>query len=138
MSTKTLTMPAEASAPAAPERTPVALVGNLTRDPEVKQSGRGTTYVTVGLAVDEPGPNGWSDKATTFYELVVFDDLARHAVECIHKGDRVLVAGRQEDRTWIDQEGQERTEHRVTLDDLGPSLRWASASVRRVSRADKA
>ena len=112
------------------------LVGNLTKDPELRFSSKGTAWCSVGLAVtprvrDDDGT--WADGETTFYELVTFGDLAEHVAELV-KGTRVIAAGKLETETWTAKDGTERETVKLLADEVGASLRYASVDVRRTSR----
>ena len=112
------------------------LVGNLTRDPELRFSAKGTAWCTVGLAVtprvrDDDG--NWSDGETAFYDLVTFGDLAEHVAE-LAKGTRVIAYGRVETETWTAKDGTERETVKLLADEVGPSLRYASVEVHRTAR----
>ena len=112
------------------------LTGNLTRDPELRFSAKGTAWCSVGLAVtprvrDDDGT--WADGETTFYELVTFGDLAEHVAELV-KGTRVIAAGKLETETWTAKDGTERETVKLLADEVGASLRYASVDVRRTSR----
>ena len=113
------------------------LSGNLTRDPELRFSTKGTAWCTVGLAVN---PRKRLDDGTheelpaEFYELVAFGDTAEHLAESLGKGDRVLATGRIEVDTWTTRDGEERTTTKLVCDEVGPSLRYTSVEVRRTAR----
>ena len=75
-------------------------VGNLTRDPELRYSTKGTAWASCGLAVTRRKRNDdgtFEDLPTEFYDLVCFGELAEHVAECLHTGDRVVVVGRLEE-----------------------------------------
>lgn len=112
------------------------LTGNLTRDPELRFSAKGTAWCSVGLAVtprvrDDDGT--WADGETTFYELVTFGDLAEHVAELV-KGTRVIASGKLETETWTAKDGTERETVKLLADEVGASLRYATVDVRRTSR----
>lgn len=113
------------------------LTGNLTRDPELRFSANGTPWCSAGLAVTPrvQGEDGnWQDGETAFYELVCFGDLAEHAAECLHMGDRVLAYGRIAHETWAAKDGTERTTEKLVCDEVGPSVRFHTATVNRTDR----
>jgi single-strand DNA-binding protein len=116
-----------------PER--VTLVGNLTADPELRYTPSGLQVADLRLAVTPRIRQGdtWTDGETTFHTVTVWRDQASNAAETLAKGARVIVVGRPKQRSWTDQEG---TEHQVTeidAEELGPSLRWATATVTRTN-----
>jgi single-strand DNA-binding protein len=112
---------------------PVAKVGNLTREPELRFGlDTGNPYCRFGLAVERPKePGNWSgERETTFFDATAFGTLAEHVAE-LGKGTRVLVIGKAELEHWTDDEGTERTTKRILVDACGPDLRWATATVKR-------
>ena len=113
------------------------LTGNLTRDPELRFSAKGTAWCSAGLAVKPRrrlDDGGDEDPATEFYDLVCFGDLAEHVAECLAKGDRVIACGREEQETWTGRDGAERTTRKLLADDLGVSLRFGVARLERTER----
>ncbi len=115
---------------------PVAKVGNLTRDPQLRTSDSGVVYAVCGLAVDTPvvadDPETDAERVETetrFYDLVCFGTLAENVAASMAKGTRVLVAGRVEVRAWTDDDGATRVVDRIVADAIGPELRWATATV---------
>jgi single-strand DNA-binding protein len=120
----------------------VTLVGNLTADPELRFTPSGLQVANLRLAVtprtrQEDGT--WADGETTFHTINVWRDQAEHAVDSLGKGARVLVVGRPKQRTWTDQDGTEHHVTEVDAEELGPSLRWATAKVTRTNgRSGKA
>ena len=113
----------------------VTLVGNLTRDPELRftQSGRGVA--SFGLAVNRRYQmNGEWQEETSFFNVVAWGDLGENASASLNKGSRIVVTGRLQQREYETREGEKRTVVEVIADDLGPSLRWAQAEVNKISR----
>jgi single-strand DNA-binding protein len=110
----------------------VTLVGNVTRDPELRFTPSGQATANFGLAVNRSWQNrqtqAW-EEATSFFDIVCWASLAENASESIRKGTRLLVTGRLEQRSWETGEGEKRTKVEVIADEIGPSLRWASAQV---------
>ena len=110
------------------------LAGNLTRDPELRFSAKGTAWCTAGLAVNRRrrlDDGSYEELPAEFYELVCFGDLAEHLAECLSKGDRVVAWGRIEEETWTGHDGTERTTTKLLADDLGVSLRFGAVTVER-------
>jgi len=112
----------------------VVKVGNLTRDPKRLRSDSGVDYAVCGLAVDTPtvidDDNGKRvERETRFYDLVCFGTLAENVTACLHKGMRVIVAGRSEIRAYTGDDGSTRVVDRIVADAIGPELRWARAKV---------
>ena len=116
----------------------VTLVGNITRDPELRFTPSGQANCRMGLAVNRR----WQDKAsgewkenTSFFDVISWGQMAENVGNSLKKGARVLVTGRLEQRSWEDKEsGQKRYAVEIIADEVGPSLRWATASVERIER----
>ena len=110
----------------------VTLVGNVTRDPELRYTASGQAMAKFGLAVNRRWQNrqtqAW-EEATSFFDIVAWREMAENIGESVQKGSRVLVTGRLEQRSWESQEGDKRSTVEVVADEVGPSLRWATASV---------
>ena len=118
------------------DATPTAKVGNVTRDPELKVSAKGTAFATFGLAVTPYVPKDEPKPETTFYEVVVFGTLAEHCAESLTKGDRVVVVGKGELDKWTGKDGVERTTKKIVADAIGPDLRFASVKIERTERRE--
>jgi single-strand DNA-binding protein len=119
-----------------PETERVTVVGNLTADPELRFTPSGLQVANLRIAVtprtrQEDGT--WSDGETSFHTVNVWRDQAEHATESLGKGARVLVVGRPKQRTWTDTDGTEHHVTEVDAEELGPSLRWATAKVTRTN-----
>jgi single-strand DNA-binding protein len=115
----------------------VTLVGNLTRDPELRFTNSGMAVATFGLAVNFRRQRGgeWEEE-TSFFDITTFAQMAENAAESLNKGNRVLVTGRLQQRSWENQDGDKRSKVEVVADEIGPSLRWATATVERTERTD--
>jgi len=115
----------------------VTLVGNITRDPELRFTPAGAANATFGLAVNRRWQNRqtneWEEKVS-FFNVVVWREMAENAAESLSKGMRVMVTGRLEQRSWETQEGEKRTVVEIAADEIGPSLRWATAEIKRSER----
>ena len=111
----------------------VSLVGNLTDDPEVRFTPGGTQVGSFRLAVTPRVREGdqWKDGDTSFFRVNVWRDLAAHAAESLSKGDRALVLGRLRARSWETPEGERRSVVEVEAEEVGPSLKWATATPQR-------
>ncbi len=113
----------------------VTLVGNLTRDPELRYTTGGRGVASFGLAVNRRWQqNGEWQEAVSFFNVVAWADLGENAAASLTKGSRCLVTGRLEQRSYDNKDGQKVNITEVIADDLGPSLRWAQAQVERISR----
>jgi single-strand DNA-binding protein len=115
----------------------VTLVGNITRDPELRFTPSGQATATFGLAVNRRWQNRQSqewEEATSFFDVVCWRELADNVSESLTKGSRVIVTGRLEQRSWETPDGDKRSKIEVVADEIGPSLRWATAEVRKTDR----
>jgi single-strand DNA-binding protein len=117
-------------------QTPTAKVGNLTRDPELKVSAKGTAFATYGLAVKPYVAKGEPEPETTFYEVVCFGSLAEHVAECMAQGDRAVVVGKGELDRWTGKDGAERVTKKIVADAIGPDLRFTTVEIQRTERRE--
>jgi single-strand DNA-binding protein len=123
-----------------PSRGPVVTkIGNLTADPELRFSEKGTPYCRMRLAVSTPvKPGDWAgERKTSYYDVTAFGTLAENATDSLGKGDRVLVTGRGEVRSWTGDDGTDHSEKVILADGLGPDLRWATATIARNASGDR-
>lgn len=113
----------------------VTIVGNVTRDPELRYLTSGTGLAQFGVAVNRRYTrNGEQVEETSFFDVVCWRDLADNVSESISKGDRVIVYGRLEQRSWETQDGDKRSKVEIVADEVAPSLRWATAKVEKIRR----
>jgi single-strand DNA-binding protein len=113
----------------------VTLTGNLTKDPELRYTTGGRGVASFGLAVNRRYQvNGEWQEQVSFFNVVAWADLGENAAASLHKGNRIVVTGRLEQRSYETREGEKRNVTEVIADDLGPSLRWAQAQVERIYR----
>jgi single-strand DNA-binding protein len=113
----------------------VTLVGNLTRDPELRYTTGGRGVASFGLAVNRRYQvNGEWQEQVSFFNVVAWGDLGENAAASLTKGARTIVTGRLEQRSYETKDGEKRSVTEVIADELGPSLRWAQAQVERISR----
>ena len=112
----------------------VTVVGNVTRDPELRFTPNGAAVATFGLAWNRRTQDG--EDQPSFFDVTVWRQLAENVCESIEKGSRVVVYGRLEQRSWENQEGERRSKVEIIADDVAPSLKWATAEVRRNERRD--
>lgn len=115
----------------------ITVVGNVTRDPELRFTPSGQAVATFGVAVNRRWQNRQNqqwEESTSFFDVVAWGSLGENVAESVNKGARVIVTGRLEQRTWETQEGQKRSVIEVIADEVGPSLRWATAQVVRNER----
>jgi single-strand DNA-binding protein len=115
----------------------VSLIGNLTDDPEVRFTPGGTQVGSFRLAVTPRVREGdtWKDGDTSFFRVNLWRDLASHAADSLSKGDRALVIGRLKARSWETPEGERRSVVEVEAEEVGPSLKWATAKPQRTRKA---
>ena len=116
----------------------IIITGNLTDDPELRYTPNGAAVVKFRVAVnkrykDEAG--NWKDGETSYFTVNAWRTLAENVAESLTRGTRVVVAGRLQMRSWETQEGDKRTVVEIEADEIGPSLRWATAKVERQGRS---
>ncbi|MCP5029563.1 MAG: single-stranded DNA-binding protein [Actinomycetia bacterium] len=116
----------------------VDLVGNVTRDPELRFTPSGQAVATFGLAVNRRWQNRQTqewEEAVSFFDIVCWAQMAENVSESVTRGTRIMVTGRLEQRSWENQEGEKRSKVEVVADEIGPSLRWATAQVQKNERS---
>lgn len=115
----------------------VTLIGNLVDDPELRFTPSGVALAKIRFAVNRryQDRNGEWQEDTSFFGGTLWRDAAENAAESLTKGARVIVTGRLEQRTWETQEGDKRSVVEVAIDEIGPSLRWATATVTKSPRS---
>lgn len=114
----------------------VTLVGNLTRDPELRFTTGGRGVASFGLAVSRRyQQNGEWQEQTSYFNIVAWGQMGENAAATLTKGMRVVVTGRLEQREYETQQGEKRNVVEIVADEIGPSLRWATATVERTQRA---
>ena len=120
--------------------THVTICGNLTDDPEVTFTPNGAAVCNFRLAVTPRvrDGNGWKDGDTSFFRITAWRDLATHLCDSLSKGDRVIVQGQLRMRAWETPEGDKRQVVEVTAEEVGPSLRWATAKPERTRKTSTA
>ena len=114
----------------------VTLVGNVTKEPELRFTGGGKGVASFGLAVNRRYQvnNEWQEQVS-FFNIQAWGTLGENAAASLQKGTRVIVTGRLEQRSYETKEGEKRSVVEVVADEIGPSLRWARAEVERVAGA---
>jgi single-strand DNA-binding protein len=109
----------------------VSFAGNLTDDPELRHTQGGVARAIFRVAV-----SGRREQEASFFTVVVWRDQAEHVAESLSKGSRVVVVGRlQQQRNWTAEDGSARSTVEVVAEELGPSLRWATATTTRAPRS---
>ena len=120
--------------------TTITVVGNLTADPELRftQSGAAVASFTVASTprTFDRQSGEWKDGEALFLRCNVWRQVAENVAESLTRGSRVLVSGRLRQRSFETKEGEKRTVVELEVDEIGPSLRYATAKVNKVSRGD--
>jgi single-strand DNA-binding protein len=114
----------------------ITIVGNITRDPELRFTPSGQANARLGVAVNrrwQDRNSGEWQEATSFFDVIAWRELAENVNESLKRGARVIVTGRLEQRTW-EQEGNKRSVVEIIADEVAPSLRWATAKVEKTER----
>lgn len=119
--------------------TPITVVGNLTADPELRFTPSGAAVANFTVASTprtfDRQTNEWKDAETLFMRCSVWREAAENVAESLTRGARVVVTGRLVSRSWEDKEtGQKRTVMEMQADEVGPSLRYATAKVTKTQR----
>jgi len=117
--------------------TTTTIVGNLTRDPEIRYTRDGQATTSLSVAVNRR----WQDRttkeweeSTSYFDVVCWRDLAENVALSLTKGARVVVAGRLEQRSWESDEGDKRSKVEIVADEIGASLRFATVDIHKVQR----
>jgi len=114
----------------------VTLIGNLVDDPELRFTPSGVAMAKIRMAVNRRWQkDGEWQEDTSFFTGTVWREQAESAAESLQKGARVIVTGRLEQRTWETDQGDKRSVVEIQIDEIGPSLRWATASVNKTQRS---
>ena len=118
--------------------TVITVIGNLTADPELRftQSGIAVASFTIASTprTFDRQANEWKDGEALFLRCSIWRDAAENVAESLEKGARVVAQGRLKQRSFTDREGQNRTTIELDVDDIGPSLRYATAKPTKVQR----
>ncbi|WP_199440562.1 single-stranded DNA-binding protein [Umezawaea beigongshangensis] len=118
--------------------TTITVVGNLTADPELRftQSGAAVASFTVASTprTFDRQSGEWKDGEALFLRCNVWRQVAENVAETLTRGSRVIVSGRLRQRSFETKEGEKRTVVELEVDEIGPSLRYATAKVNKVSR----
>jgi single-strand DNA-binding protein len=108
----------------------VRFAGNLTDQPELRHTDSGIARAMFRVAV-----SNYREQEASFFTVIVWRDQAEHAAESLSKGSRVVVVGRLQQRSWTAEDGSARSTVEVVAEELGPSLRWATATTTRATRS---
>jgi single-strand DNA-binding protein len=119
--------------------TVITVVGNLTGDPELRFTPSGSAVANFTIASTprtfDRQSNEWKDGETLFLRASIWREAAENVAETLTKGTRVIAQGRLRSRSYETKEGEKRTSMELDVDEIGPSLRYASASVKRTQRS---
>jgi single-strand DNA-binding protein len=112
------------------------IVGNLVDDPELRFTNTGTAVANLRVAVTQriQQDGTWRDGETSFFKVNVWRSQAENLADSLAKGDRVMVSGRLRQRSWETPEGERRSVTELEADEVGASLKWATAKVERTSQ----
>ena len=115
----------------------ITVVGNLTADPELRYTQNGLAVANFTIASTprtfDRQSNEWKDGEALFLRASVWREFAEHVAGSLSKGSRVIATGRLKQRSYDDRDGQRRTSIELEVDEIGPSLRYATAQVTRSS-----
>ncbi len=116
----------------------VQIIGNVTRDPELRFTTSGAAVCSFGIAWTPRRRNAngeWENGETSFFNCSAWRDLGENIAASINKGNRVVVTGSVRSRDWEDRDGNKRTSIEIDVDECSPSLRWAQARIERTERS---
>ncbi|KAB5910711.1 single-stranded DNA-binding protein [Bifidobacterium adolescentis] len=116
----------------------IAVVGNLTADPEIRTTGSGAAVASFTIASTprtwNRNTNQFEDGQALFMRCSAWRDMAEHCAQSLAKGMRVIAQGRLTQHSWEDEQHQRRTSMELQVDEIGPSLRYATAQVAKAQR----
>lgn len=116
----------------------ITVIGNLTADPELRFTPAGAAVSNFTVASTprhfDKAANEWRDAETMFLRCAIWREAAEYVAESLKKGTRVIVQGRLKARTYEDKAGEKRTVYELDVEEVGPSLRYAAATVKRMTR----
>ena len=120
--------------------TVITVIGNLTADPELRYTQNGLPVANFTIASTprnfDKASNEWKDGEALFLRASVWREFAEHVAGSLTKGMRVIAQGRLRQRSYQDRDGVQRTAIELEVDEIGPSLRYATAQVTRAARTD--
>lgn len=118
----------------------LTIIGNLTGEPETRTTSKGDAVCNFSIAATPRQYNSqsgqWEDGQALFMRCTVWRDMAEHCAQTLHKGMRVIAQGRLQQRTYQAKDGTQRTVMEMQVDEIGPSLRYATAQVARIQHAN--
>jgi single-strand DNA-binding protein len=123
----------------AAEEVPITVCGNVVADPELRYTQTGQAVASFRVASTprylDKASNEWKDGDSLFLTCNAWRQMAKNVAESLQRGMRVIVSGRLRQRSYEAQDGGKRTVYEVEVDDVGPSMRSASAKVTKAARA---
>jgi single-strand DNA-binding protein len=119
--------------------TTLTVIGNVTADPELKFTPGGAAVANFTVASTprtfDRASGEWKDGETLFMPCSVWREQAEHFVDSLHRGSRVIATGRLTQRSWTTDDGEKRSRMELQVDEIGPSLRYATAKVTKAIRS---
>jgi single-strand DNA-binding protein len=114
------------------------IVGNIVEEPKLEYTNQGTAYVRFRVARNKryQDRSGEWKETTSFFTCKLWREQAENMAESLTKGTRVIIIGEMEQRSWETPEGEKRSTYEVSVEEIGPSLRWATAQVERNARTN--
>lgn len=116
----------------------ITAIGTLTADPEIRYTPNGVAVVNFTVASNDrrfdKDKSEWIDGDACFLRCNLWRQPAENVANSLRKGQRVIVTGQLKQRGWEDKEGQKRTSYELEVGEVGPSLKWATASVEKASK----
>ncbi len=117
----------------------ITICGNVVRDPELRLTSNGTPTTTFGVAVNRRvfSKTDTPTEVVSFFNVVAWNGLAENVCESLHRGARIVVVGRLDQRSWEveGEQGGRRTTYELVAEDIGSSFKFATATVHRIERA---
>lgn len=116
----------------------VTIVGNVTEDPELRFTPSGVAVANFTVAVNSRVKKGeqWEDRNDGFFRCTCWRETADNVADSIRKGTRVVVIGRLQEQKWEDSDGGKRSRVEIQVDEIGPTLRWATATIQKTAKKE--
>lgn len=117
----------------------VTLIGNITRDPELRYTTGATGVANFGIAINkryfDQKDNEWKEQDPSFFNCTAWRDLGEHIASSARKGQRWIVVGELQQRSWETDQGEKRSSIEVVVSAAGPDMKWATCEVERIERS---
>jgi single-strand DNA-binding protein len=117
----------------------IMIAGNLGDDPELRFTPNGAPVCRLSVGVTDrqydKTTGQYRDVGTTWFTVIAWNQLAENSAATFTRGNRVIVSGLMKSRSWETPEGEKRTTWEITADEIGPSLRYATAEIKRITRS---